>query len=99
MKVTIQQSGGYLGYLRKTVDTSQLDPAEEARFRSLVEQSNLLAMQGEQRSKAGNMPTYEITIEMDGRVHQITFDDATKPESAAPLLKYIQQRGQPLPPP
>jgi hypothetical protein len=99
MRVTIQQSGGYLGYIRKTVDTSTLDPEEAARFRALVEQSNLLGIEGEWRTRAGNIPSYEITIETDEGVSHIAFDEQSKPPGVGPLLKYVQQRGKPLPPP
>lgn len=99
MKVTVEQTGGFVGYLRKMVDTSELDPEEEARFRSLVEQSNLLGRRGEQRLEAGNLPGYTITIETDQDLYQVAFDEASKPASAAALLQYVQQRGRPLPPP
>lgn len=99
MKVTVEQTGGFVGYLRKMVDTSELAPEEGARFRSLVEQSNLLGRKGEQHLEAGNLPSYTITIETDQDVYQVAFDEASKPESAAPLLRYVQQRGKPLPPP
>lgn len=99
MKVIVEQTGGFVGYLRKIVDTSELDPEEEARFRSLVEQSSLLSRKGEQQLEEGNIPNYTITIETDQGVYQAAFDEKSKPESAAPLLRYVQQRGKPLPPP
>jgi hypothetical protein len=98
MRVTVAQSGGYVGYMARGVDAADLDPKRASELRSLVEQTELPG--GPERSAPpfGNVPAWEITIETDQGTRHYELDER-QAERARPLLEFVQQRGKPMPPP
>ena len=97
MKITFRQSGGYAGLVMGSeIDTDSLAAEEAAKLKSLVEQSGILQAQSKQTPNSADLLYYEITIETKKGIHQVSFDDMSLPESAIPLLEYLQDRAKPL---
>lgn len=96
MKITFRESGGYAGLIRGCeLDTDSFPPDEAVELQSLVEQSGILQAKGGRTPNARDLLNYEITVQTSEGVHRVSFDDMTLPESAVPLLEYLQSRAQP----
>ena len=97
MKITFRQSGGYAGLIMGSeINTDSLSAEEAAKLQSLVKQSGILQAQTKQTSNVADLLNYEITIETKEGIRQVSFDDLSLPESAVPLLEYLQERAKPL---
>jgi hypothetical protein len=97
MRVTVAQSGGYVGYLGRAVDDADLDSKGASELSALVERTGL-AGSGQRSAPAfGNVPTWEVTIETEQGTQHFELDDK-QAEKARPLLQFVQERGKPLPP-
>ena len=96
MKITFRQSGGYAGLIMGSeINTDSLSAEEAAKLQSLVKQSGILQAQTKQTSNVADLLNYEITIETKEGIRQVSFDDLSLPESAVPLLEYLQERAKP----
>ncbi|MFN6474437.1 MAG: protealysin inhibitor emfourin [Nostoc sp. SerVER01] len=97
MKVKFCQSGGYIG-LRNgcELDTDLLPPDEIAKLQSLVEHSNILETESAHSQSARDLFNYDITIEINEKVHHTSFDDINIPENIVPLLDYLQSKAKPI---
>ncbi len=96
MKITFRQSGGYAGLIRGCeLDTDALPDEEVARLRSLVQQSGILQAQSNPTPNAFDLCNYELTIETNEGIHQISCDDLSLPEEAVPLVEYLQEQARP----
>jgi hypothetical protein len=97
MKIKFRQSGGYAG-LRTGVDLdiNSLTADESTQLESLVKTSEILKAKSGRTENAADLINYEITIENQDGTHQINFDDLTLPETAIPLLDYLQERAKPI---
>lgn len=99
MKVTFRQSGGYAGLIVGCeLDTDSLPADEAATLQSLVEESGILQAKGGYAPQGRDLLQYEITIETSEGVHRVLLDDTTIPESAVPLIEYLQSRAAPRAP-
>lgn len=97
MKIKFTQSGGYVGTVRGCeFDTSTIPPDVKAELERLVEESGLLASQTALDDKARDLQQYDLTIEDGERKVQVTFDDATLPETAKPLIGFLKKHARPL---
>ncbi|MFB2772751.1 protealysin inhibitor emfourin [Pelatocladus sp. BLCC-F211] len=99
MKVKFSQSGGYAGLRRGCeLDTDSLPSDEAAKLQSLVEQSGILQAESRHAPHARDLFNYNITIETseDDAIRTVSFDDLSLPESAEPLLEYLQDCAKPL---
>lgn len=98
MKIEFRQSGGYGGLtMGSEINTESLSAEEAAKLRSLVEQSDILQVQSRQTPNSADLLQYQIIIETNEGVRQVSFDDLSLPESAVPLLEYLQDRAKPIP--
>ena len=96
MKIEFRQSGGYGGLIMGTeINTDLLTAEEAAKLQSLVEQSEILA-QSKQTPNSADLLQYQIIIETKEGVRQVSYDDLSLPESAVPLLEYLQDRAKPI---
>lgn len=92
MKVTFRQSGGFVG-LTKTcrLDSEQMPQAEAATLQALVQQSNLTEQIVNHSPTARDVHRYEVTVDIDGQTRRLSVDDHTLPESARPLIHFLQR--------
>jgi hypothetical protein len=98
MKVSFRQSGGFAGLSKGCdLDTQQMPAEEAAHLESLVEQSRLPDSINEHASQARDIIYYLITINASGHIRRVSVDDRTLPESARPLLRFLQQCAKPRP--
>jgi len=97
VKINFTQSGGYVGTIRGCeFDTSKVPPNLKAELERLLEQSGLSASQTALDDKARDLQQYDLTIENGARKTQLTFDDATLPEGAKPLIGFLKKHARPL---
>jgi hypothetical protein len=97
MRVTVGQSGGFVGYTARRVDAGDLSAPEAERLRSLVEQSKLPDAASASTQQHGNVPTYEITVETEQGASRFELDDA-QAEQVRPLIDFVEQQGTPSSP-
>jgi hypothetical protein len=100
VKIAFRQSGGFTGLIRAAeVDTTTLPHAEAERLEGIAKE-----LSGRRRAPSADSPrgrdlgVYEITIETPRGVRRLSFDDATMPEEAQPLLEFLQKRAGPASP-
>ncbi len=96
MKLTFVQSGGYAGLVRGvSIDTRELPDEERRRLEASVRESGLLDWPGGGSSPARDARQDQIVIEDGALERTVTFDDTSKPASAAALLKELKARSTP----
>ena len=104
MKVTLIQSGGFVGAAKEcTVDSALLDPAGAREVERLVEESGLTASGTFLSPAARDLKQYEIVLEgtaargdePDRPAVRVLLDDSTVPAPARGLLAYLKQRSRP----
>lgn len=96
MRVTFMQSGGLVGIPRRCeLDSSLLPPGEARELESLVAESGIAASGEFLSARARDLRQYEIQVESDAGTVSVTFDDATLPERARPLLSFLRRNGKP----
>lgn len=98
MKITVEQSGGYVGLTKFQVDINDLSSDLKKQLQSLVERSNVSNLVSRETLPASNTPASKVTIETEKGTQQVRFDIQNKPEGIGPLLKFIQQHGRPVSP-
>jgi hypothetical protein len=100
VKISYRETGGFAGLKRGAeIDLESLPPGEAKRLRTLVERAHLGSVHRRGPSTARDLVGYEVAVEDDdGRTTVTRFDDATVPESAAPLLEALRKRARPAPP-
>ena len=97
MKIEFRQSGGYGGLtMGSEINTESLSAEEAAKLRSLVEQSDILQVQSKQTPNSADLLQYQIIIETNKGVRQVSFDDLSLPDRAVPLVEYLQDRAKPI---
>ncbi len=98
MKISFRESGGFAGLIRGCeIDTKQLSNQEAAQLESLVTHSGIFQHQGKATPNARDVFNYEVVVETDKETHRASFNDMNLPESAIPLLEYLQARAEPMP--
>lgn len=80
------------------LDTDSLFPNEAITLQSLVEESGVLKAKDGHTPQGRDLLQYEITVETNEGVYHVSFDDMTLPESAAPLIEYLQSHSTPRSP-
>ena len=96
MRVKFVQSGGVVGVMRGCeLDSASLPPGEARELESLVASSGLLASGKFLSTGARDLRLYEIRVERDAGVLQVTFDDETLPAPARPLVSFLRRNAQP----
>lgn len=76
------------------LDTASLQTEEAIFATSLVDLEELDRV-GRVNSIASDAIQYEITVESDGFVRSVRFDDLTVPHSLLPLLSYLRGQAKP----
>lgn len=98
MKVSFRQSGGFAGLAKGCdLDTQEMPAHEAAALESLVEQSRLPDSMNEHAPQARDIVHYLITIDTSGHTRRVAVDDRAVPDSARPLLRFLQQCAKPQP--
>ncbi len=96
MKVRFEQSGGFVGAVKGCeLDSSNLAPSHARELEQLVQGSGL-CKSGQFLSTAGrDYQQYDITIEDGDHKVSVTFDDATCPVPAKPLVGLLKKHARP----
>ena len=96
MKVSFVQSGGFVGTVKGCdLDTAALNPSEHQELERLVRGSGI-ARSGQFLSQTGrDLQQYDLVIEDGDRAVTVTFDDASVPRTAKPLLGYLKKHARP----
>ncbi len=98
MKIKFRESGGFAGLIRGCdIDTKQLSAQQTAELESLVTHSGIFQRQGKATPNARDVFNYELVVETSQGTHRASFNDMNLPESAIPLLEYLQERAEPIP--
>lgn len=93
MKIHYRQSGGFAGItLGADVDVDDLSEREAAEFRALVHRLPIDQIPPRRPSDIPDLTTHTLTVESDGGIHSVSFDDTTVPPSIQPLLDLLQPR-------
>jgi hypothetical protein len=97
MQVSFTQSGGFANLVKGcNLDTASLSAADGATLSQLIEESGLLHLKSSVSATARDAILYEISVATNGLQHDWTFDDATLPPSASPLISYLQSHSSPI---
>ena len=98
MKISFTQSGGYVGTVRGCeFDTSAVLPHVRDQLERLVEESGLSSSGVFLDDAARDLQQYDLIIEDDARRVQVTFDDATLPETAKSLIGFLKHQAHSMP--
>lgn len=90
MKVKFRQTGGVAGLAKSAdLETEAMTPEEEAALRELVEQADFFRMQQAERAVMPDSTQYQISIESQGRTHDIYLNHSGLPEALKPLVKFL----------
>ena len=96
LKVTFRQWGGFGGLLRGCrLDAAAMEPGEGRILGELVGKCSFSSPVAGMPEDARDTVSYEITVEADGGVRRLSFDDLSIPPSAEPLLTYLRERSRP----
>jgi hypothetical protein len=72
-----------------------MEPGEGKILGQLVEKCSFSPPVAGAPEDARDTVSYEITVEADGEVRRLSFDDLSIPPSAEPLLTYLRERSRP----
>jgi malate synthase len=98
MRVKFVQSGGVIGAVRGCELESSALPPDDARELELLVQESGLSVSGEfVTAEARDLRRYAIEVERGAETVAVTFDDATLPERARPLVSYLRRNARPQP--
>ncbi|CAG1014661.1 hypothetical protein ANAEL_05045 [Anaerolineales bacterium] len=97
MKITFEQSGGFMGLKSGlAIDLSDLPSDDAETLRRLVDESNFFTLA--ENPPARPVPDgfqYTITIETKMTKHTVHMSDTTIPEELRPLLQELSHRARP----
>lgn len=92
---SFHQSGGFMGADRRyEVKLSELDARAQEQLKTLIGDSGLLKMKGEQKMTQGaaDMFVYQFRANSGNKIFSATFDDGTLPDSYRPLVDYLRDK-------
>jgi len=96
VKVRFRQSGGFSGLLRGCdLDTEVMDRHESKELEALVA-AGVSAEQGPVEESLRDGIRYEITVEGEGGIRRLRYEDPAIPGPAVPLLSFLRERSGPL---
>jgi|SRR3954447_2481215 hypothetical protein len=98
MKVSFRQSGGFAGLVRGIdLDSSKMDAAQGQQLEKLATASGIQGNTLVRTQAARDQFQYEITIDQNGQISKLSFDDHTVPAAVQPLLSYLKPQARPMP--
>ena len=113
IKITFEESGGYLGIARACeLNTQQLPDEEADALQALVTGCDLEGLtakrlrdrEDEDASGSGSMgdardvTVYNISVEVGGKRYDLSFHEMNIPEPIGPLLDFLRRRATVRPP-
>jgi hypothetical protein len=92
-KIKLRRSGGFAGLTTAyELDANLLSPAETSQLQTLVQRSGLLQANSQHTPDGRDLINYEITIQTERCTHTVSFDDLSLPETAKPLIDYLERK-------
>ncbi|MGI9022860.1 MAG: protealysin inhibitor emfourin [Acidimicrobiales bacterium] len=90
MRVSIVQGAGMMPIvITTTADSAALTDDDADALRAKVEEAGLLDRSGARSGPQPDRPSYEITVEDEGRRNDIAFDDADLPDTVRSLIAWV----------
>jgi len=90
VRVTIVQGGGMVPIVTTTIADSAALSAEDAEvLRAMVAKGGLFGLSASAGDPQPDRPSYRITVEDDGRRHEVTLDDAGLPDAVRSLVSWV----------
>lgn len=84
------RGGGFAGLVRTlTADEADLDPADAATFRTLVDKADLAHLSPPTRPAYPDVPILEITLEDGDETHTVLIPDPDLPDDVRTLLDWL----------
>ena len=94
MKIRFTRSGGFAGIrLALTLDSSELSPKDRQAVEQLLREADFYRLPPSSLSPPAQPDTfqYQISIEGEGRSHQVRVGGQGAPESLRPLLERLEE--------
>jgi len=90
MRVSIVQGGGLVPIVTTTIaDSASLSHENAEALRRKVEDAGLFGLSAAGGDRHPDRPSYEITVEDDGRQNQVVLDDAALPDAVRSLISWV----------
>jgi hypothetical protein len=97
MRIVFRQHGGFAPVFKGCeLDLDQLEPAEAAKIRQLVETSGLLEMTDRRVPGAADVHNYDLHVETERGTHRVSFDALSVPASVRPLIALLRAKSHDL---
>jgi len=98
MKVSFRQSGGFAGLVKGVdLDSSKMAADQGKQLEKLASASGIQGNTSVRTQAARDQFQYDIRIEQNNTVSQLSFDDHTVPAAVQPLLAYLKPQAKPMP--
>lgn len=93
MQVSLERTGGFTGIpMRITVNTETLSPEQVTQLHQLIEASDFFHLPHEILGAAQpDRFHYRVTVEENGRRHEVLVDEPVMPRHLKPLVDWLMQ--------
>lgn len=95
MKIALEYGGGFLGDTDNfTVDTTLMSSEEAEKLHGFVNESNFFELNTyfPPSVYARDHTSYRLTVELDNKIHSISFTDVSMPPIIDNLVNYLISR-------
>ena len=90
MRVELVQSGGFAGLrIASVVESSDLSSSDQRQLSGAFERAGFFALPPRRVSGHPDVIQYRLSAEVEGRKHEITFDDQTADQELTALVQRI----------
>lgn len=97
MRIIVEQTGGFVGYMRHEIDSRDLSEEQREQLMHLLSRCRSREAARPQDQSPGNAPASQIIIETDGGSNTIDLGTPPQSKEAASLLKFVRTLGKPKP--
>ncbi len=90
MHIAFKRTGGFAGIrFACEINTETLSPEEARQLSAWVDEAKFFELPEALRSGGADQLQYKISIEKDGRTHEVETDERAMPPSLSPLVKWL----------
>lgn len=95
MKIKFRQTGGFAGLTKAIqIDTATLPPNAAEALKLMVENSSFFEISPPSPSSMPDREQYSISIESEGRSHQLNLGASNLPAQLKELVDYLAKQAQ-----
>jgi hypothetical protein len=95
MKIKFRQTGGFAGLTKAVeIDTAQLSPNEAEVMTLMVDRASFFEVSAPPSQAMPDREQYSISIESEGRSHQIDLGASNIPAQLKELVDYLAKKAQ-----